>query len=260
MAMIKRVNFTGRRRISRECVAIEVYDGAPRTFSAMIDLTDTRMPNGAQVFLEAMCAGSSVITRFDYGRVNAIVEPANRSLAEVEGENVFFALKVVDDSESVGRILGVAENIRPQKAGKQTAAGRQGLLPIDEKPLQQEIWTLEFYEHEVFLIVNKDIPGLKDRARWDPLFFATVYPAVVRMVLTEALNRDATVEDDDDRWPTLWLRFGQRLHPEHSAPPSMGEGDDEWREWVDEVVAAFAERHALRDEYLKALPQLEGDE
>lgn len=259
--MIKRVNFTGRRRISRNCVLIEVFDGAPRTFNAAFDLSDARMPDDAKVFLEAMCAGSPVVKRFDYGRVGKLVEPGDRSLADLEGANVFFSLKVVDESERIGRILGIAENIRPQRAGKQTATGRHGLLPIEERPLHQEIWALEFHEHEVFLLVNKDIPNLKERARYDPLFYATVYPAVVRMVLAEAIALGAAVDDEDERWPALWLRFGQRLHPERAQPPSPeASGDDEWRDWIDEVVAEFAIRHSLKDEYLKALPMLEEDE
>ena len=36
--MIKRVNFTGRRRIPRDRVQIEVFDGQPRSFNAAINL------------------------------------------------------------------------------------------------------------------------------------------------------------------------------------------------------------------------------
>jgi hypothetical protein len=258
--MIKRVNFTGRRRINQSCAEIEVYDGSPRTFDANIDLGTSRMPASAKVFLEAMCAGSSVVQRFDFGTVSQVHPPAQRALNLIEGENVFFALKVVDETESMGRILGIAENVRPLKAGKQTVTGRQGILPIEAKPLQQEIWSLDFKEHDVFLIVNEDIPGLKDRARWDPLFYAAVYPAVVRMILTEALDRGATIEDEDENWPTLWLRFGHQLHPEHEAPPIKDAAGEEWKEWIDDVVAAFAETHLLRDQFSQALPQAEGED
>src|SRR5262245_49503211 len=100
--MIKRVNFTGRRRINQSCTEIEVYDGSPRTFDASIDLSASRMPASAKVFLEAMCAGSSVVQRFDFGTVSQVQPPAQRTLELIEGENVFFALKVVDETESMG--------------------------------------------------------------------------------------------------------------------------------------------------------------
>lgn len=188
--MIKHVNFTGRRRISRSCAEIEVLNGSPRTFHAAIDLSATKMPPSAKVFLEAMCAGSSVVKRFDFGTVGQLQAPADLSLEEIEGANVFFSLKVVDiESDRFGRIIGLAENIRPLRAGDLTVTGRQGILPIDSASLGQEVWKLDFHEHEVFLLVNDSIPGLRDRPKQDPLFFATVYPAVVRMVLTEALDR-----------------------------------------------------------------------
>jgi hypothetical protein len=257
--MIKHVNFTGRRRINQSCAEIEVFDGTPRTFDAILDLSDTRMPPDAQVFLEAMCAGSSVVKRFPFGAAGAISPPADRSLEGLEGANVFFALKVVDN-ERIGRILGLAENIRPLKTGLLTATGRHGILPIDEGPLDQEIWKLDIREHEVFLIVNENIPDLKNRARWDPLFIATVYPAVVRMILAAAIDRGATADDEDENWPTLWLRFGQQLHPENEEPPVKEASEEESMEWIDDVAAAFARLHFLRDQFLKALPETEEEE
>ena len=199
--MIKRVNFTGRRRISHDRVNIEVYDGQPRTFDAAINLEGLPLLPKAAVFLEATCARSNAIKRYNFGEVGNIRPPENRSLVEIEGENVFFTLKVVDRTERFGRILGIAEQIRPQRAGKQTAAGRRGILPIEPVELEQRLWWLEFREHDVFLLVNKDIPDLAERARSDPLFYAAVYPEVVRRVLEEAITEDVDIEEeDDDRW------------------------------------------------------------
>lgn len=53
--MIKRVNFTGRRRIERHRVDIEVYDGQPRRFDAGINLDGIPLLPNAAVFLEATC-------------------------------------------------------------------------------------------------------------------------------------------------------------------------------------------------------------
>ena len=78
--MIKRVNSTGRRRIPRERVSIEVFDGDPRTFDAVIDLADFEAPADAQVVLEAACAGSNTIPRFNWGTVGKLVPDTNRQL------------------------------------------------------------------------------------------------------------------------------------------------------------------------------------
>lgn len=249
--MIKRLNFTGRKRIPRDRVDIEVYDGTPRAFDARIMLENIKLPPDAAVFLEASCAGSNVIQRFDYGRVGAIAAPQNPLLSEIEGENVFFTLKIVDQTERFGRILGVAENIRPERAGTQTAAGRRGILPIEEVELKQELWKLEFGEHDVCLLVNKNVPGIVDRVCSDPAFYAVVYPEVIRHVLQRAIAENVDLEEADDRWPVLWLKFGRSLHPERQEPPTPD--DTEGREeWVEEVVSRFCEQHALADKFRAA--------
>lgn len=251
--MIKRVNFTGRRRIPRERVQIEVFDGAPRTFNAVIDLSEIAMPPQAAVFLEAMCAGSNVVERIDCGDVGDLKPLQGRRLETIEGENVFFALKVIDRTERFGRILGVAENIRPERAGKQTAAGRRGILPIEPKDLGEELWRLEFGENDVFLLVNSGVPNLVERARCDPLFYSVVYPEVVRRVLREAFEQNADCDDEEDRWPTMWLRFGKGLHPEREAPPTGEDREDEQGDWIEDVVTEFCKSHEMKSKYLAAL-------
>lgn len=217
------------------------------------------MPPKAQLYLEAMCAGSPIIQRFPYGTVENLTPPSKRVLDEVDGERVFFSLKVVDESEGAGRILGLAENIRPQQADETAENGRRGILPILPKSLGQELWRVAFETHEVCLFVNEDIPNIKDRTRWDPLLQAAVYPAAVRLILAEALERGASDDDEDsDGWPSRWLRFARGLHPNHMSPPR--DSPDDQQEWIDEVVDEFCTRHSLADQFRKRLQQLDGDE
>lgn len=256
--MIKRVNFTGRRRIPRERVRIEVDDGPPRRFSAAIDLNGIDLLPNAAVVLEAMCAGSTVVERFKYGEVGNLLLQDRRVLRELDGEKVFFTLKVVDRTERFGRILGIAERIRPERAGKPTAAGRQGILPIDAKDLGEEIWQLHFGDHEVCLLVNDKIVGLLDRARSDPLFYAAVYPEVVRRVLAKALDEGGEIDEEDDGWPIMWQRFGKSLHPMRQNPPTGPDREDERDEWIEEVVKAFCGTHCLKSKYAAALAGASG--
>jgi hypothetical protein len=257
--MIKRLNFTGRRRIPRKRVDIAVHDGQPRTFDAAIHLEGFDFPRHAAVYLEATCAGSALVKRFDFGEVDDIQPPQDRTLADLEGQNVFFTLKVVDRTEQFGRILGIAERIRPQKAGKQTVAGRRGILPIEPVDLGQQLWRLDYREHDVFLLVNKNVPGLIDRVRSDPLFYAAVYPELVRQILTSAIAENVEPDEEDDRWPILWLRFGQQLHPAKEKPPKPDDPKDDRENWVEEVVEAFCEMHALKDKYIAAMAGSEGE-
>jgi len=250
--MIKRVNFTGRRRIPRDRIDISVYDGHPRTFDANIDLDGLPLLPHAAVFLEASCAGSTVVERFSFGEVGKIRPPHSRALKELEGVNVFFTLKVVDQTEEFGRIIGIAEYIRPQRAGKQTVAGRRGILPVEPADLGQQLWKLAFREQDVFFLVNKNIPGLVDRVRCDPMFYAVVYPEIVRQVLFKAIAENVDLEEEGDRWPILWLRFGTELLPVREPPPKCDDPEEDQEAWIEEVVKAFCETHSLKDKFIAA--------
>lgn len=249
--MIKRVNSTGRRRIARDHVTIEVFDDNPRSFNALIDLDGFDAPHDAAVVLEATCAGSNTISRFEWGTVGALAPPEQPILRDIHGENVFFSLKVIDRSERFGRLLGLAENIRPLKGGAKTATGRKGILPVEKADLGDELWRLEFRAEDVFLVVNERIPDLADRVRFDAAVYSLIYPSVIREVLSRAFDEQRDLDEDDERWPTLWLRFAHRLHPEQEPPPE-DEDDDVRQEWIADVVSAFSREHSLREKFCQA--------
>lgn len=253
--MIKRVNFTNRRRIARDRVRIELLPGLPRRFNATLSLDGLSFSQSSAIFLEAMCAGSPVIERFPCGDVGHPRMLREQTLGEIEGKNVFFTLKVVDRAERYGRIEGIAENIRPESSRHESGA-RQAILPIEPKDLGEEIWKLEFRGENVFLLVNSTVSGLVDRAHTDPLFFSLVYPAVIRGVLERAFKREGDLDDVDgeregeELWARYWVRFGKSLHPDQTGPESRDAADVD--DWIDEVVRAFSEKHRLKDRYLRA--------
>ena len=156
--MIKRVNFTGRKKIAHSHLRIEVIDapaaGEPRRFEAEVELASLGLMPTACVVVEALCAGDSNVLRFDFGTVAHVAPPADRVLAGLTGEHVYFNLKVIDRSERVGRLVGLAEGVRPERGGAQTAVGRQGLLPVERKDLGDELWRLDYGDRYVTLLVN----------------------------------------------------------------------------------------------------------
>jgi hypothetical protein len=175
----------------------------------------------------------------------------------LDGERVFFTLKVVDESEIVGRILGLDENIQPEQADSTIESGRRGILPIVPKGLGHEIWRVEFDSPDVCLVVNEDVPGIKERLRWDPLLQATIYPAALRMILREALERGGSSDDGEESWESRWLKFGKGMHSDGAKPP---EGSEDREEWIDEVVESFAAKHELKNHFLTRFQQLDGDD
>lgn len=249
--MIQRINSLGRRRVPRSAVQIEVHDGTPRTVTAEITESELRYPADAHVVIEATSAGSSTVQRIACGTVGELKPPRQTPLDQLRGQNVIFSLKVIDRSEQIGRLLGIAEKIRPEKTGEQTVSGHRGILPVEHAVLGQQLWRLEFREHDVFLLVNRDVPGLGETVRSDPVFCSMVYPEIVRQVLTRAIVRSGDPDAEDDSWTTLWLRFGRNLHPSRAKPPTVQE-EEEIDEWVEETVRAFCEQHTLRNRYVQS--------
>lgn len=252
--MIKRVNSTGRRRIPQQHVQIEVFDGDPRSFDASIDLAGFAAPDDALLVMEATCAGSSRVARFEWGTVASPAPPANRLLLGLAGQHVLFSLKIIDASDPFRRLLGVAENIRPLRGGKKTATGRQGILPVElSDDIEDEPWRVEYRTSEVFLLINARLPFLRDQLRSDPLVYSLIYPQVVRQVLKQALA-DQADEDSPEAWQTRWMSFAVQLHPDHEAPPA--EDDSEEREqWINAIVSQFCRQH----EFLQRLIRRSGE-
>ena len=252
--MIKRVNFTGRKRIPRDRISIEVFDGEPRTFDASIDVSDLGFLGDAEVVIEATCAGSSLVKRFEFGTVENHSIPPDRELSLLTGKNIIFGVKVIDRTKKIGSILGICKNANPVSKGKQTASGRQGILPVELAPLGDELWKIEFKEHNTFLLINEDIPELRERMRYDPSFKPLILPEIIRKILNRAIeeNVDIEEEEDDDRWPIIWLRFGQGLHSDQSHPPFTNDAREVRDEWIDDVVVAFCREHSLKQCYLSA--------
>ena len=149
-------------------------------------------------------------------------------------------------------MLGVAENIRPIETGKQTEAGRRGILPVESvSTLGQKLWQLDFRDHDVYLLVNDSVDGLSERMRSDPMIYSLVYPEIIRQILARAIEQNIDLEEADDRWPYLWLSFGKNLHPGRDTPPSSD--DDEAKDdWIEQVVDGFCQSHSLRDKYALA--------
>lgn len=255
--MIKRVNSTGRKRIPQSAISIHVHDGSPRTFDALIDFEKFDAPPDAAVVMEAMCAGENRILRFEWGTVDSLVPPESRQLEGLNGRNVFFSVKVVDRTERFGRLLGLAEHVRPTTAGEETETQQTSLLPVDIAPLDHELWRLEFREHEVFLLVNETVPDLADKIRYDGSVYSLIYPAIIREILSEAFRQCQDDEVNSDHWAERWLSFARSLHPEKESPKLRTEVEDQ-REWIQDVIDVFSQDHGLVDKFVLGRSEMEG--
>lgn len=254
--MIRRMNYTGRKRISRSRVTVRLVPaaGGGWAFDAELDLAEYEFPPDSSVFVEAYNATSYM--RFAFGTVGAITAPADIRLVDITaGPLPKFRVKVVDMRTRFGLLLGVADKLIPLQPDEELAH-RQSLLPVEFRELGNRVWKLDLSDWPV-LELNKRIGDLGEIARSADSFAALVYPEVVRRVLHEAvIELDCTDsgDDDDDDWPGLWLTYACSL-PGVTEPP---EGGDEkaralQQEWIERAVDAFSRSREMRSRFERAI-------
>jgi len=238
--MIRRFNYTGRRKIPRSRVRIRVAEeGQRRRFDAEIDLDGLGLPQEASLFVEAY--HRAAYRRFDFGTVGEPRPPTNRWLDGIPlRRKPLFRVKVVRVERGIARILAAAEKVVPEDTDRGGDA-RQSLLPVEYEDLGDRIWVLDLDSEWPRLCLHKRFEGIREAARSGPEFLTLVYPEVFRAILARALQEGRFDPDcDDDDWGTLWLRFACR-ELGRPRPPENGT-DGEIADWIEGAVNAFCVR------------------
>lgn len=239
--MLRKLNFTERGKVPRSQVHFRLRREADDVlaFDPAISFEGLEVPPDARVYIEAWHRTSFM--RFDCGSVAAPAVPADRRLTGIDGNSIRFRIKIVD--AKLHRILAIADDIRVTERAPEPG-DRTPLLPVQfTDALDQQPWRISFEPDTPVLELNNRIDGIERLARDDAFFFALVYPAAVRMILTQILLVDGhDVFEDSSEWWSLWIRWASR----HTSAPPPADSDDA-PGWIDEVVASFSAQHRLVD-------------
>ncbi len=248
--MIRRFNFTERKRIDQQRVAVKIEernDNAP-AFTAELDLYGLDLPPEANVIIEAYSGRAAV--RFPWGKVRALAPPLDRHLTDMP-VNPSFRVKVVAPDKS-GVLLAMANRVRPHREEHHGS-----LVWLKGEDLGKEVWRLQFAGTGApTLLVNENIHGIGEAVLRDGAFRGLVMPEVLRAMLTRALLvDDYSPEDDSGDWSELMV-FVSGFYGEPIVPNREGDEREARMEWIDAAVAAFARHHFhASDFYTAALRQ-----
>jgi hypothetical protein len=130
-----------------------------------------------------------------------------------------------------------------------------GILDFQPYATAPRTWKLEIKsedEHPI-LYVDERIPDAALWAKSDPVFISCVFPQIIGEIMSRIILYGSPPEDG---WMHDWLKWAESLAP-GSAPPFSDKIDDEQRQWIDQLVEAFALRHRLADQVIagfEALP------
>ncbi|MDH2382843.1 hypothetical protein [Bradyrhizobium sp. CER78] len=249
----RRINSTGRKRISRESIDIRMLSAVPGESlraSAAIDLSSYKFPADALLAIEAYHRSSGM--RFECGTVGNQSIPPVLLLDQVDQSgSVLFRVKVTDGDGERGRLLGSAERVQP--LSEDESKDRRALFPVLYRSLGQQVWKVEINEGDrPKLILNRDLPGIQHRLQTDVFMKGTLFPPAFRIVM-EALSAAPNDDDGDDEaesppWQTEWLTFCQERLGLAAPPPN---DPDERQSWIEDAVDRFSAEYGFVREIRK---------
>jgi len=247
--VLRKLNFTGRKRIPRSRLSIEIYESdGDRRFEADLRLEGLGLPPKAVVFVEAY--HRSFYKRFKYGVVEKINPPEDRSLGELPVARPLFRVKVVKRTGGLGRIVASADRIIP-RLREFDEEGCDILLPVEFQEMGERLWRLSMEEDMPRLYLNSTCRGLREAARSSVEFLALVYPEVLRRIFTYILREHDQRWDDPEDWPGKWVLYAQRVLGRPAPEPEMDPSEKD--EWIEQTVEAFCRKHKVRERFQERL-------
>jgi hypothetical protein len=183
--------------------------------------------------------------RFSFGTVNKITHPVDTTLRDVDPGNVLFRVKIVDESGDIGMLLASAEEVRPFNIEGKENEGTRSFFPLAMVDLEQAIWKVEITKSDgPRLLLNNQIPGLKERLLADPLLQGAILPFAMQFVLEKVLTAE---EYGECEWLKDWKQFIESLS-DSALPPDDDEIEDEDASIIiSNAVAAFIESKRFGD-------------
>jgi hypothetical protein len=252
--MIRKFNYTGRKKIRRSDVRIDLLrdDNGKRYFNISLHLDDLALPSDAHVYVEAY--HRSGYQRYDFGTAGDRKIPTNRKLDNFsESAMPLFRVKVVDRTTSQGRILASMDKVRPENLDE-LPAGSQSLLFVEYDDLGNKIWQLDLEGDWPVLKLNQYVDEISLIASSDNRFLSLVYPEVFRQILKRIIIEDEHTDPEcDDDWPSLWLQLACFL-PGVSIPPQISKPDQQ--EWIEKAVESFCANFHMLEKFNQSLQDI----
>lgn len=241
-----RFNYTGRKKIKRQDVSITVRsNNGILSFGAEVDLNGYGLPRDAPIYVEAYRQTSWM--RFGYGSVGNPIPQTENRLSEYESlDGVLFRVKVVEEEGAHGKLLAVADRLRPVKP-EEGDGGRLCLLHVKSEEMDC-IWRLDFTNGPI-LLVSKGA-GSKDAISRSPEFISLVYPAVLKEVLFRIKESDEEWDEDEESWQNQWITFVSSMSGVGEMPDTSGDDEDAYDRWVLDAVESFARRLDIVGRYV----------
>lgn len=270
--MKRRFNYTGRKRINEKDVFIEIKketrnDNELYYFENIFYFDNLDLPSDTRIYLEAYHRTDYM--RFNFGTLGKIEEPTEKYLTEFGYfENIKFRVKLVDESEEKGKLLAMADKIKPVlPEGEDDNQSVKSILAVNTDDIGNKIWELDFDEiSKPCLTFNSNADEFKNLSRSDSKYFFLIYPYVIREILYHMIFIDGVYnsEDPEIEWHSYWIQFAREMVSD--VPDALNYEDisnnldieiADVKEWINNVVNEFCISH--NEKWNKVLEGIEID-
>ncbi len=263
--MLKRINYTDRRRIPRSSIAVRIDSTDPASFTIDLPADVITNPASEVAYVDITSAGSSEVLRHTLAWTGSGLARGSYSLGRIPWKKAIFDVKVVDTAgDDPGRIVRRASRIKAVGAGGDPNEGAtHQLLNTIREPLGEQVWALRFGE-SVTLVLNDALAMTDEQFLDNQAFASLVFPEICRRALDWATFIEGVTPGDltaeDTNAAALWLRFAAEIAPDTPCPMTPYNG---WTaqnrvdldEWIDTVVECLCRRHQLCSALATALPE-----
>ncbi len=252
--MRRRVRLTGRRQLPRSSVDVKIHENGGRKLVSMTiagPASFKEMPESARVKLRLFENKFSETLEFGtIGEMKTVVEITNGAFAVPSCQ-----LRVVaSEGDRRGLILGSTSPWNLRTGGdSESGKASEGILLFQPYNIAPRTWKLDIREDDFPLVyVDRSIPDARTWVRNDPVFVSCVLPAIVREIFESILAPDAR---PDKTWEKDWLDWAETLMPGKAVP--WLDGIKQKREWVDDLLDSFCDRHGTLNLLVDRLRQEE---
>lgn len=243
--MKRRLNYTNRRTLSSDHIIISLDDqglGLAPKFNAQINIPiEWNLNPAAKIYIEAYVVSTSM--RFSFGTVGEIEHPINTTLDDIDTGNILFRAKIVDESGEVGMLLASADEIRAKNQNDDSDATR-AFFPLVLAPLDQAIWSVEISKTDrPRLLLNNQIPGLREQLLSDPILQGAILPFAMKEVLISMFSE----EFDETTWTSDWKEFVEDLCGHVFTSNEEDFEEDLKSRIIEDAVSAFVNQKRFGD-------------
>lgn len=246
--MKRSFNYTGRRLIAQRDVSVSLMEsrvGGTSSLMLSADLMSYEFPSDSDARLVATTK-SSVWVAYSgpTGQVDGRpvrIDDADQWVDGGEWDSVSFRFKVVDPRDL--RLLGATG---PPLKLSSVPMATVGLLNIYSRELGELPYRLDIEESGPQLLLSTKLWEHRHTLIGNPTFRGTALPDILRQVLIRAVLEQNLfdLEEGANTWFTDWIDWMQSEPNMSGFPENLDQIDDDdtvlRREWIEEVVAAFA--------------------